>query len=62
MDAFDDVWLGNKKLCEIKINYIHNNPVKANLVANPIDYQYSSAKFYETENAKSSLLHYCEVF
>lgn len=29
-----------------KLNYIHNNPVKAGLCANAEDYQYSSAKFY----------------
>jgi putative transposase len=30
-----------------KINYIHNNPVKAGLCALPVEYHYSSAKFYE---------------
>lgn len=29
-----------------KLNYIHNNPVKAGLCINPEDYQYSSARFY----------------
>ena len=29
-----------------KLNYIHNNPVKAGLCTNPEDYHYSSAKFY----------------
>ncbi len=29
-----------------KLNYIHNNPVKANLVANPEDYLHSSARNY----------------
>ena len=32
-----------------KINYIHNNPVKAELVANPEDYLYSSARDYAGE-------------
>lgn len=29
-----------------KLNYIHKNPVKANLCNHEIDYQYSSAKHY----------------
>ena len=29
-----------------KLNYIHNNPVKAGLVDNPEDYRYSSARSY----------------
>ena len=29
-----------------KINYVHNNPVKAGYVQNPEDYNYSSAKNY----------------
>ncbi len=31
-----------------KLNYIHQNPVKAGLCNNPEEYYYSSAKFYET--------------
>jgi len=33
-----------------KLNYIHNNPVQGKwmLAESPIDYKYSSAKFYET--------------
>ena len=30
-----------------KLNYIHNNPVKAGLCELPEEYKYSSAKFYE---------------
>jgi len=29
-----------------KLNYIHNNPVKAGIVDNPCDYKYSSARNY----------------
>jgi len=29
-----------------KLDYIHNNPVKAGLCKNPEDYHYSSARFY----------------
>jgi putative transposase len=31
---------------ETRVNYIHNNPVKAGIVANPEDYLYSSAPAY----------------
>lgn len=31
-----------------KINYIHDNPVKAGLCKLPEEYKYSSASFYET--------------
>ena len=29
-----------------KVNYIHNNPVRAGIVENPEDYMYSSARNY----------------
>jgi putative transposase len=31
------------------MNYIHNNPVRGELVANPEDYLYSSARDYAGE-------------
>ncbi len=34
---------------EQKINYIHNNPVKAEIVSRPEDYNYSSAVDYSGE-------------
>ena len=40
--------LFNEKTFLQKLEYIHNNPVVAKLVALPEDYRYSSAKFYET--------------
>ena len=49
------------KVFEQKLNYIHNNPVakNKNLVDEPSQYKYSSAKFYEegTEEFKF-LKHY----
>jgi len=32
-----------------KVNYVHNNPVQAELVANPEEYLYSSARDYTGE-------------
>lgn len=47
-DRFDDVWIGNKELLEIKLEYIHQNPLQShwNLSQCPEDYKYSSALFY----------------
>ena len=46
MDRFDDLIVTTQKVLEIKINYIHNNPVKAGLVENMTDWKYSSARNY----------------
>ena len=34
------------EIIEQKINYIHNNPVEAGIVSNPVDYLFSSARDY----------------
>jgi len=44
--GFHDIFLREPIDFAIKVNYIHNNPVKAGLVTNPDDYIYSSAKYY----------------
>jgi REP element-mobilizing transposase RayT len=52
---FYKVWIGNNHPEEIysesfmrtKLNYTHNNPVRAGLVAAPHDYLYSSAANYQ---------------
>jgi len=36
----------NRKVARQKIDYMHNNPVKANLCRFPEEYKYSSARFY----------------
>ena len=44
-----------------KLDYIHNNPVKAGLTNAPVEYQYSSAGFYENKsNRWTFLTHYSE--
>ena len=40
------VELNNKIIIDQKLQYIHNNPVKAGFVNRPEDYFYSSAKSY----------------
>ena len=63
-DGFDDVMLCSKDVCEVKMAYIHNNPVKASLVDEPTKYRFSSAAFYWNWHPKinSVLLHYKYVF
>lgn len=48
-EKFDEVYLASRKLLEIKLNYIHNNPLEShwNLTKQPAAYMYSSALFYE---------------
>jgi putative transposase len=47
-DRFDDVWIGSKELLEIKLEYIHQNPLQShwNLSEYPEEYKYSSSAFY----------------
>lgn len=63
-DKFDDVALFSKKVCETKVNYIHENPVRAGIVDDPVKYRYSSAPFYWNwhPGIQSELLHYADVF
>ena len=47
---FDDQVIRTNKMFWTKLNYIHNNPVKAGLVESTIDYKYSSARNYIRED------------
>ncbi len=46
MPRFDDEVIRNEKMFWTKLYYIHNNPVEAELVREPVDYKYSSARNY----------------
>lgn len=46
MNRFDSQAIDNPGMMRTKLEYIHNNPVKARLVENPEDYKYSSARNY----------------
>ncbi|OEJ99841.1 transposase [Roseivirga misakiensis] len=55
----------SRNMLEQKLNYIHANPVsgKWNLADDFVQYQYSSASFYEDNDNKFSFLrHYMECF
>ena len=41
--------LWNESVVKEKLNYIHNNPVRAGLCIYPHEYKYSSAAFYDGE-------------
>jgi REP element-mobilizing transposase RayT len=42
--------LWSDKVIKQKIDYIHNNPVEAGFVTNPIDWKYSSARNYAEDD------------
>jgi REP element-mobilizing transposase RayT len=42
--GFDDLLIYSSKQFKTKVEYIHNNPVKKELVASPTEYPYSSAR------------------
>jgi len=44
MRRFDEVIIVSEVQFETKLQYIHNNPVKAGVVANAVDWKYSSAR------------------
>ncbi len=46
MSRFDDVAIRSLAMLEVKLEYIHNNPVKAGLVELQEQYKYSSARNY----------------
>ncbi len=52
----------NRVVAEQKLDYIHNNPVKAELCKYPEDYLFSSAAYYKTndETTWPFLTHYAE--
>lgn len=43
-----EIW--SSKVFQQKLNYIHNNPVKAGFVTNAIDWKYSSARNYGNDD------------
>jgi putative transposase len=42
-NRFDDIIITSEEQFRIKLNYIHNNPVKGKLVIDPVMWKYSSA-------------------
>jgi hypothetical protein len=46
LDGNHPIMIFSNKIFHQKLNYIHNNPVKAKMVANQEDYYFSSARNY----------------
>jgi putative transposase len=46
MSRFDDQVIQNEPMLLAKLDYIHNNPVKAGMIESPEEYLYSSARNY----------------
>jgi putative transposase len=44
-----------------KLEYIHNNPVKAGMCEKPEDYPYSSARFYFDGSDEFNMLTHCNI-
>jgi putative transposase len=64
-DGFDDLYLVSRSLLEVKLKYIHCNPLQEywSLVDHPEEYLYSSASFYEKElQTGIEVTHYREFF
>jgi putative transposase len=50
MPRFDRVVIESRDIFLVKLKYIHNNPVKAKLADYPLDWQWSSAGDYFSDN------------
>ncbi len=46
MDGFDDFVIRTEKQFWVKLNYIHENPVRSGLVKSSVDWKWSSARFW----------------
>jgi putative transposase len=61
-DRFDDLYLFTTKILLIKLNYIHENPVRKKLCDEPSDYKHSSAAFYlRDETPLMPITHFTQI-
>jgi len=51
--GFDDLLIHSQDQLRIRLEYIHNNPVKGELANNAVDYRYSSARDWLMESRGS---------
>jgi len=63
VSSFDAKECFNRKMVETKLDYIHHNPVsgKWHLCEDWIEYPYSSAGFYESNQLNPWVTHYMDV-
>ena len=50
MDRFDDLVIENEDTLRVKLEYIHNNPVKSGLVEDAEEWEFSSARNYKFDD------------
>lgn len=50
MRRYDSFVITSEKQFRIKLEYVHNNPVRQKLIDNPIDWEFSSAKQWLTDS------------
>ncbi len=55
-DGYHAEICSSNKFIQQKLNYIHNNPVKDKIVANPEDYIFSSARNYASLDNELAVL------
>jgi putative transposase len=55
-DRFDDLVLTSEKQFEIKLNYIHTNPVRAGLVDDPAEWRYSSYRDWKNQDGSRGVV------
>ncbi len=58
-------YLTSREMIEQKLDYVHNNPAQGSwvLANDPLDYKYSSARFYEGDESEFDFLtRYMEYF
>jgi putative transposase len=56
MPRFDDLAICSEKQFRTKLDYIHNNPVRAGLVSEPDHYEFSSAIDWLGEGGRGSVV------
>ncbi|MDP8208443.1 MAG: transposase [Candidatus Electryonea clarkiae] len=55
MHRFDDLVVTSEKQFRVKLNYIHENPVRKGFVDKPEDWKWSSAQFWELNDDHPTL-------
>ena len=62
--SFDAKECFSEQMIQVKLDYIHHNPVQPgwNLVEDFTFYSHSSADFYENRGVKKFITHYKEFF
>jgi hypothetical protein len=55
MPRFDDVIIASERVFLDKLNYMHENPIRAGLVSEATDWSWSSARFWYLDEPSDAL-------